>query len=217
MSKVVEFFLNHVELDAEQHEVEFRLVPTGIVGLPGDPGYECAGYFTVLPKKIMCVATGKPQAKWLPVLVHEYAHFRQYIEDADAWNNNMYGMIDGEGIIDNWIHHRTTLSPDALDVYVKTTLGVELDAEKRAVETIKKFGLPIDEQKFIQKANSSLMFYGCIPRTRSWFDYNPFDKSEVYEKMPTEFLTDSEYVNLTDEYWELYQEYCFKSCTSGSA
>lgn len=216
MSDTVEAFLRHVEADTQQHNVELRFVPSLIVGLPDDPSYECAGYFTEHPQLILCVATGKPRSEWLPVLAHEYSHFRQWADGAEVWQANLYNGVDGEGLIDNWIHHRIELHPDRIQEYITSTLSVELDAEKRAVEYVKGFALPIDETTYIQRANASLMYYGCIPRNRKWFDYNPFEITDLCKAMPPGFLAHDDYLNLPQYYVDLYNRHCFKSCTSGS-
>lgn len=199
-----------MEADTQQHNVELQLIPQSIVGLPDDSSYECAGFFTEHPDLILCVATGKPRNDWLPVLAHEYSHFRQWVDGSEVWQSNIYEGVDGEGLIDNWIHHRIELHPKKLEEYVITTLGVELDAEKRAVEYIKGFALPIEEQEYIQRANASLMYYGFIPQIRRWFDYNPFEIKEVYSEMPPGFLAQDDYLDLPQYYVDLYNQYCFK-------
>jgi len=207
MEGSIKKFLRKVRADTKRCNVFLNLVDEYLVYYPYDD-CEYAGYFSIEPNLELCVAVKKPQKKWLPILVHEYCHFLQWSENSDVWNNNLvYDGYDGETMIERWVTGKIALGKSKLENCLKTTIEVELDAEKRSVEMIKKFNLPIDIKIFIQKANASLMFYPIFLEKKKWFDKPPFEMEEVFSQLPTEFLDD--YTNIDEKYIKIYNDYCF--------
>jgi hypothetical protein len=100
------------------------------------------------------------------------------------------------------------LTKKKVQAYIKGVLAVELDCEKRAVENIKKFGLPCDIDDYIQKANAYVYFYQFVLKRRKWYSPGkaPYEIPEVYSKMPTKFL--NRYDRMPAKYLKLYDEYC---------
>lgn len=213
MGSAVEAFINHVEADTRSHGIELRFVPSSIVSLPDDPAYECAGYFIAYPQKLLVVATNKSRDEWLSVLAHEYSHFRQWVDGASVWHENHVKGLDGEAWLDDWINRRVELDEHEVHSFMRSALHVELDAEVRALEYIRGFALPLCTEMYAKKANASLYYYSIIPKTRRWFDVNPFDIEPLYSKMPSDLMSRQEYVDIPEYYEQIYREHCFKDCT----
>jgi hypothetical protein len=69
---------------------------------------------------------------------------------------------------------------------------LELDNEKRSVRIIKKFGLDVDIDSYIKKANAYIYFYNRLLATRKWATPNnsPYGNQKIIEKMPRYFKAD---------------------------
>ena len=215
MGSAVEAFINHVEIDTRKHGIELRFVHSSIVSLPDDPAYECVGYFIAYPQKLLVVATNKPRDEWLSVLAHEYSHFVQWKEGAEVWHANHVDGMDGEAWLDDWIHERVELEHDTIHEIMKSTLAVELDAERRAMDYLRGFALPLDPEVYAKKANASLYYYPIIPKTRRWFEINPYDVDGVVSQMPSGLLRVQDYIDIPKYYESIYMQHCFKAAHFG--
>ena len=94
----------------------------------------------------------------------------------------------------------------------KRSSTVTYDTTKDSVEKINKYTLTdIDKIEYVKKANSYVMFYGAILKTRKWYINSPYEIKEIWDKMPIIFLEKNYYFNIKDGYLELYKKYCFDS------
>lgn len=66
---------------------------------------------------------------------------------------------------------------------------LELDNEKRSVKIIKKYGLSVDVDEYIQKANAYVHFYNYMKISRRWSKANnsPYTNPVLYPQMSTKF------------------------------
>jgi hypothetical protein len=73
--------------------------------------------------------------------------------------------------------------------HLAVSRDLELDNEKRAVKIIKKFGLDVDIEKYIKKANCYIHFYNRMLATRRWCkpDNSPYDNKRLIKMMPSNF------------------------------
>jgi len=169
------------------------------------------GYFSDFPKGILACAIQKPLKDWITILAHESSHMDQYIENCPAYKKlveSRQGAKDVYDLIDEWINGRE-FSQQELDSFFKIAIDTELDCEKRTVEKLKKYNIPVDLVEYVQNANAYVMFYTYIKKFRKWYivGKEPYRVSEVLSKMPTNFNND--YYTLTPEREELYTKYCF--------
>ncbi len=205
---VIERFCKHIEKKAHDNGARLLLSPESHIPYPST-GDLVNGYMVEFPTKELAVATGKPIKTWLPILVHESSHLDQCIEKAISWRNSYVpnttiGTID---LISLWIDDKIQLNEEQLDEYIRCSRNVEADCERRSVEKIKRFGLPIDITEYIQKANSYIFFYSAMKEIRSWYipGKEPYNVKEIWTLCPTTFLTDEEYEHVPSKLMEAYK------------
>jgi hypothetical protein len=71
---------------------------------------------------------------------------------------------------------------------------------------INEWGLSIDTDKYIKRANAYLMFYNWLKQTRKWSSPNntPYGNKRIVAAMPTNFKLD--YSKLPKRFEKLYRE-----------
>lgn len=161
----VESFKSFVKKSLERKGFTLVLVDDHSVELGG--GLFSSGYFDD-QNKVLKVATKRDQWQWLAVLVHEFCHFLQYIEDCDAWRNCYVGKTDANTIVDNWLAGDDSIHYRLICNYIERVQMLEFDCEKRSVEMIKQFNLPISIRKYTRAACAYVHFHNCMAETRQW-------------------------------------------------
>lgn len=189
-------FLELVEQEAGLYRVKLLLSKESHVE---SGSILCNGYFSDEPKPTLAVAMGKPIEQWLPILVHEYCHMRQWIEQSPYWTGNKLGKFEATDIIDMWLQDMVELSDSQKDLYFSKVIMVEKDCEERVVKLIKQFNLPIDPELYTQKANAYVLFYNVVKKYRKWYRPNqePYNLAHIYEIMPKDFS--GEYLSITED------------------
>ncbi len=202
-------FCRHVENITKKNAVLFTLSPDSHIPYPSTKDL-VNGYMIELPQKELAVATKKPLELWLPVLVHESSHLDQMLEKSDYWYNSYVPgtTLETIDIITLWIEGKIELNEKQLNTYTTLSRDVELDCERRTVEKIKTFNLPIGIREYIQKANSYIFFYSAMKKTKAWYipGKEPYNTKEVWSLCPTEFLADNEYEKVPENLMEQYQK-----------
>lgn len=180
-------------------------------------GFNCTGYFIALPNlqhPMMGFALDIDVNDLIPIILHEWSHMDQWIENAKVWTNNIHKIGDdykeSVDIIDEWINGSEISD---IDKHIQISLEVELDCEMRTIKKLYEFNLE-DKLKFsideyIQKANSYIYLYHYVKQTRSWNKTGkaPYLIDNVWKKFPTNF--DGDYSILKSEYADLYKKYCY--------
>jgi len=156
-------------------------------------GIRSNGFFSDDDPPILAVAQGtRPVHQWMLVFLHESCHMDQWIEQTKIWTDGNVGVGDWDttALIDLWIHNFVELTPKQRTNYVRRSFEIELDCEKRAVEAIKKWNLPIHVEQYIQKANAYVTFYKIVAKYRKWYKIGkePYYVRKIWTKMPTEFV-----------------------------
>ena len=175
-------FLKMVDRDCQKYGVKLVLSDTEFLT---DGGLEYRGCFSEDHKRSgneLCVAVKKDINAWLQILVHEYAHMTQWKEGVPCWKAD----VNGEGaleLLDTWLQGGKVSDKD-VDEAIKLSILVELDCERRAVNLIKKYDLPIDVSLYIKKANAYILFYHAVKKYRKWYDPKFSDFPGVAELMP---------------------------------
>lgn len=201
MHKKIEHFIETIKREAKDVNVKIILPKSKTVITNG---VKVDGYFDDIDLEfpVLKCPVGKPRSEWLPVLVHEYSHLRQYIEKCSEWQESDKEKSD---VIFEWINGKD-FHLKKLKLSFRRTVEIELDCEKRSVEHIKAFDLPINVDDYIRKANSLLFFYNYVFTVRRWYKISPFAIPKVYNKFRKDFKAD--YNSLPNKYVKLYEQYC---------
>jgi len=193
MNKNAQQFVNHVKSECKTNGIKVELRKRKYLVISGN--IKCSGYFDSEEKRLV-VATERED--WLPILVHEFGHFTQWMDDCKEWRTSG----DSLGEVDEWLGGKEIKN-------IKRSLGksrdLELDNEKRSVAIIKAWGLPIDIKTYTQKANAYIQFYNWMFFTRRWCSptNSPYKNPKIYEEMPTTFRMN--YKQMSPKYKKIFQ------------
>lgn len=169
-------FVRHVK----KHLAEYGMKLVVGKGKTVNSGHSrCEGYFNEVEGVIKI---GGNNQYFLQTLVHEYAHFLQYINKVQV-----YTKSDKAGlIIENWFNGKN---------YDKKTLkrafllvrAMERDCEKRALKLIDEFNLKIDKKLYAKHANIYIYSHFLMEKTRKYGTYkkSPYFSKYVLKIMPS--------------------------------
>lgn len=181
MPTVVENFINLVYSECLHFGIKVILKDTTYIR---EDGQEISGYFSAESKELV---VAKNNSSWEETLIHEFCHFKQWSENCEEWSNLMITpTIEANELFDLWLKKEIELSPEQLKKYIDLIIDLELDCEKRTVEMIRKYNLPVDTKRYIKKANVYLRFYKVVEHHRKWTNeiiYIP----KLWKKMPGTF------------------------------
>lgn len=191
-------FIKHVRRVCKEYNVKFLLKNTKKIKISDN--IFCGGYFEDFSKKKGVLACAAKNKDYLLLLVHEFSHMEQWIEQTQVWKNAKHS-----GSIDEWLDGKSICNINSKIDKVKM---LELDCERRALENIKKFNLPIDLKIYAQKANSYILFYNYIKETRKWSKPGKAPYSEVnrnlFEKCPSKIMNDKYYEKIPTRVYRLF-------------
>jgi hypothetical protein len=121
------------------------------------------------------IAIGGELESWLGILVHETCHLDQHQEDPTTFNRADTALVR----ISSWLDRSTDdLNPPDF----RTILELESDCERRTVEKIARFALPLDPEDYTRRANAYLLSYGVALRHRTWIP-QPYRDDTLCKKM----------------------------------
>lgn len=181
----MEHFLYYVTEKCHKYSICFRLVPEKRVVYKN---IYCNGYFDHFLKELV-VATDKDKKEWMFIIVHEFSHMLQWINNTTQWTEQIEGEKYIFDYLAEWIDMKIELSPSKLFDIISKCREVERTAEIIAIDLIEKFQLPIDINIYAQKANSYLFFYTIIPHIRCWYKIAPYEIEKVWSLMPVKILS----------------------------
>lgn len=170
-----------------------------------DEGIKSSGYFQISNKKpFLACAIGSDITEWLPVFVHEYCHFLQWKKGLKVWTQSEYITLDQ--IVK--IQSNKSIKLDEMVRILGDLRNLELDCEKRTVEIIRKYRLPIDIKTYIKKANAYVFFYTHIQQYRQWASgpKSAYNNQEILENISSRFYSNYEVIpkklkGLYDKYY----------------
>ena len=144
-------------------------------------GFRVDGYFSESAREIR-VARGCTQ--WLGTLAHEYAHFRQWVDGDKSY------LRSGKAtqMIDKWFAGKEYAERDLTRAF-QVVRTMERDAERRSVEMITKYNLPVNLDLYIKRANCYIYAHFIMERYRKFwaFKRDPFYSRKVLAIMPNHF------------------------------
>lgn len=175
-------FVEYVKQECKNNNVTCMLRPSGYLRMDG---ITCTGLFYEInnnERGVLKVAMNSDLA--YEILVHEYCHMTQWIDQTKEWKNHQ--RIDPIKF-SGWLKGEKCKS---IKKYIEWIIALELDNEKRAVNTIKKLNLDfIDIDLYIKRANAYLQFYNWVLENRRWSSPNKpvYDSDEVLSLVPSKF------------------------------
>ena len=194
-----EKFTQFVKTECKKNRVLFKEYKRRYIKL--SDSIKCGGFFSSgegdTKGPTLAYAMGNPDAASL--LVHEYAHMTQWLEGLPLWKEAEVSL----DYLDRWLEGTEV---DAISHHIDVAKELELDNEKRSVELIRRWELPLDIPEYIKKANSYLQFYLYLKESRRWSQPGraPYHVPEIVELMSDEFNMD--YGALTPEIRQAFIE-----------
>jgi len=174
-------FEKFVKSECKKHGIKILLSNSKKIYWDDEKKNECSGYFDEANLTLACA---KKNSHYFTVLIHEYCHMTQYLDNCKEWSDS--NKHNSHGVMEEWL---LGVDHDNIEFYLGLCRDVELDNEKRAVKLIKKLELPVDINLYIQKSNAYVQFYNYLLYSRKWCttDTSPYSLSSIYSKMPTKF------------------------------
>jgi len=179
LSKNDKMFIELVKNGCKKHKVSCKLKDVNY--LKPTPTIRCTGYFDDESRTLQ---VAMKQRDAFEILVHEYSHLTQWIDKVPVYTKaNKYLLA-----VDEWIAG-TDLPEIVIDTAIQGIVDLELDNEKRSAKLINKYGLSIDKESYVKKANAYLYFYHWMRKTRKWCSPNnpPYRNKNIVAAMPTAF------------------------------
>lgn len=194
-------FVKHVKKECKRYGCKVKLIHNPII--VDEDKNSFSGYFLDVPLELV-VATRCHFTYFLSTLVHEFSHFEQ-------WKEKSPYFINGKRHIDSWdITNRWIAGEDFTRRTIKKCINevrnCELDCERRAVENIKKFNLPINIKSYCKKASAYIHFHNFMKRKRIWESKkNPTEIPKIVDMMPDNL--DGDYSKTPRKIMRLYDKY----------
>ena len=187
-------FFNTVKRKCKANKVSLVLSPSKNVVITDSFSTDCSGYFDDYDKALV-VACGKPFEEWIEILVHEYSHMEQWIED-DRWKY----WTDCCGDLWAWLDREKMMNSAQVDKIVDGMIELERDCEVRAVANIRKFNLPINKSEYQRKSNLYLYSYRMMKKIKK-FPTGIYYNKELVSMCPTKIR--SNYDSVPKEIYDM--------------
>ena len=184
-----QIFIDHVKAECKKHKVKIKEYKRHYVKLTD--GVKCGGYFDDSSKPpILAFAKGRPD--YLELLVHEYCHMTQWLDKLPLWDEAESALT----LMWSWLGGEDWKDAD-VEKSIDIAKRLELDNEKRSVEMIKRFNLPIDTALYTKKANAYVLFYNHLKDTRRWSkpENTPYSNERVLAAMSDKFDMDYDHLS----------------------
>lgn len=187
-------FIKWIRKQCKLHGIKCDLRNTKYLKLTGN--IQCSGYFD---EQEMVLASSMNRPDWVEILAHEYCHLTQWVDGCKEWNNGVNGIDK----LDQWLSGKPIRN---IRKWIDYSRDLELDNEKRTVELIKRWGLNVDTEMYIKKANAYIQFYNYMYHSRKWSKPGnaPYGNKQIIEAMPSTFKM--KYKGMSKKLLKLYKE-----------
>jgi hypothetical protein len=179
MNKIISNYISKAIIDMLDHNIQIKLINK----FEHTNMFEADGMFDDDLLLFIVVVADKTE-EWFPIFIHEYCHFKQWKEKKftnKEWINTFTKLY-------KWIDSGEELDKKEQVLYARRARRAELDCEKRAVEEIKKYNLPINIDKYIQTANAYVFSYNFLVEGNKKLYGTGFNEN-VTDTMPKKFLS----------------------------
>lgn len=198
-------FLKHVKRECRRYRITLILSNESTFKY-GEQSY--GGYFDHYTKELG-VTHGNNEYSMIPLLVHEFSHMEQWIDNDPSYTAHIRGGYESSTIMDNWLDGKE-YEYSTIKKAIGQLRDCELNCERRAILNIRKYGLDIDVDDYCQTANAYILFYNYIMRKRRWEYQEPVTMiPEIISEMPTD-LYSLDYTKMSPNHRELYDIYLKK-------
>lgn len=188
-------FMSFVKKECKKHKVNF--VEHKTAGIPlGE--IVVNGYFSSdVGGETLAISTGKPEENWLRILIHEFCHMQQWIEQSKSWTDCHIEDVDANTIFELWILGVIELTPRQKKKVFLKIMENEADCERRVIKMARKHKLDINEEEYSQKSNAYVLFYLHVMKTRKWYKIGkePYNDKSIYPNMPKTIIKNLSRVN----------------------
>lgn len=140
---------------------------------------KCSGYLDG-KLKLLAVGTKRPADIWLGVLAHEFCHLLQGLDNHPYFTSE----VVYDELFDKWLEGQDV---DNIEFVIKQVRDVELDCEKRTVELIKQYNLPINLDEYIRMSNAYVLSHNLMLKKRKFITGRVSDLAKDV-RIPAEFL-----------------------------
>jgi hypothetical protein len=156
----------------------------------------CDGYFASR-EGVIVVAINCSKSSWLPVLIHEFCHMQQWLENTKSWK--LVERLDSHSKVFEWLDGKDV---SKIDKHLSAIRDLELDCEKRTVKLMKKWKLPVNTRLYVREANAYIQLYNWMKEYRHW--PNSAWSRKLLNKFPSTFRMD--YTEITPYHKEALAE-----------
>ena len=162
---------------------------------------EVSGYFEEESKSIK-VST--KYEKYLGVLVHEFNHFQQYIENDPLYFNG----VEHIDKVWNWLSDDFKFSGEGHKKEAfRAVIAMELDCERRSVAMIKEYQLDVPLDEYIIDAYIYLSYYNFMKKYKTWYKEDVQLKDMREHKCFSKANLRSDFKNLSKEMIDVFRAY----------
>ncbi len=136
---------------------------------------------------------------WFPTFIHEFCHYKQWKENPEKW-------VKMSDCYDKFGDFMVGKLPSLSTKYLRQIQRTELDADKRALKIIKKYGYDdiIDVDKYIKQSNLYIYTYNYMVKYCKF--YVPFEH-ELMDLMPVKQYTLADCKKPNKQLEQLYYKY----------
>lgn len=198
-------FIGEVVAACAKHGITLYLPATKKVVQPGEStDLGCSGFF-LASDKTLAVAMDKPVPEWLAVMLHEFGHMEQWMEEPEQCAKDDL-LIDR---LWEWLDGKRELDPAEIRRLTELALSYELDCERRTAWRLhEEPEFDLDYKDYIRRANTYLYLYPLIAKHRKWCGRcPPYHVPELIAIMPDKFVED--YWDVPEKVERLMIDRCF--------
>jgi hypothetical protein len=169
----------HLMEDWAKHQGEFGAKPT---------------YIKTKKNGQLNIAVSRPMNVWFPILLHEYCHFQQWVDNDADWlaasgkpdsSNVMWEYIKGEREKTEFVRR-----------HIAKVKAMELDCERRTCEMMTNYTHIKSREQYAKEAGAYIYFHDFIYKTGKWYSKNKgkrtLDSKEIVDLMPSSMEGDYE-------------------------
>jgi hypothetical protein len=150
---------------------------------------EGSAYFVHEPIPTIAISSvGRTPTEVLLNLLHEDSHKDQWLEETAIWTDCFVDGTDVSALADLWANHHIELNSPQRKRVFDALFRLEMDAEIRTVEKIKKYKLDeyVDVNEYAKQAWAYCNSYKVTALCRKWLPANrpPYKIEEIVRSMP---------------------------------